>query len=75
MSRAVARRSVPEGAAVVRESKIPVMLRFPLVATLSLSISALLYSATAQWTGAELGRVSRRLERWEEVGALVGWRR
>lgn len=72
MASAAARRPAPD--AIIRPSKIPVPLRFPLVATLSLTISALLYSATATYTGGELARVSRRLERWQEVGVLAGWR-
>lgn len=72
MTSTVARRSAPD--AIIRPSKIPAPLRFPLVATLSLTISALLYSATATYTSGELARVSRRLERWDEVALLVGWR-
>lgn len=70
------RRSIPQGAAIVRPSRIPAPLRFPLVAILSLTISALAFSAVADFrgTGSELGKVSRRLERWEEVVGLVGWR-
>jgi len=77
-SNKIARRQpvpgVQQGDEITRPSKIPGPLRFPLIATLSLTISALLYSATAELAGGELGRVSRRLDRWDEVGVLVGWR-
>lgn len=59
---------------MVRPSRIPAPLRFPLVATLSLTLSVLLYSASAQYTNYELGKVSRRLDRWEEAVGLVAWR-
>ncbi|KAL3423680.1 hypothetical protein PVAG01_05427 [Phlyctema vagabunda] len=59
-----------------RASKLPSVLRFPLLVTLSLTFSSLLYSFSAQvlQTEGELAAVSRRLDQWWEVGALLGWR-
>lgn len=62
--------------APVRSSKLPRILRFPLLVTLSLTLSSLLYSFSSQLlkTEGELASVSRRLDQWWEVGALLGWR-
>ncbi|PMD36510.1 hypothetical protein L207DRAFT_586215 [Hyaloscypha variabilis F] len=64
---------VKQGDAVARPSKIPRPLRFPLVVLLSLTLSSLLYSFASSQT-ADLARVSRSLDQWWQVGALVGWR-
>ncbi|PVH86840.1 hypothetical protein DL98DRAFT_510314 [Cadophora sp. DSE1049] len=63
-----------QGDAVIRPSKIPVILRFPLVVTLSLTLSALLYSFAAEYTSGDLAKVSRTLDQWWQVSVLVGWR-
>ncbi|KAG4432594.1 hypothetical protein IFR05_011919 [Cadophora sp. M221] len=63
-----------QGDALIRPSKIPAVLRFPLVVTLSLTLSALLYSFAADYTSGDLARVSRTLDQWRQVGVLVGWR-
>ncbi len=63
-----------QGDAVIQHSKIPRFLRFPLVLLLNLTLSALLYSFIADYTMADLARVSRSLDQWWEVAALVGWR-
>jgi hypothetical protein len=55
-------------------SKLPRPIQFPLVVILSLSSSALLYSFAAEYTAGELATVSRSLNEWWQVGALVGWR-
>jgi len=55
-------------------SKLPAPLRFPLLVLLSLTLSSLLYSFTAQYTAGDLASVSRSLSKWWEVAALVGWR-
>ncbi|RDW83389.1 hypothetical protein BP5796_04880 [Coleophoma crateriformis] len=62
--------------ASTRISKLPEPLRFPLLVTLSLTLSSLLYSFSAQFlnTEGDLAAVSRRLDQWWEVGALLGWR-
>ncbi len=65
--------TVKQGDAIIRPSRIPDPLKFPLLATLSLTISALLYSVTADYT-ADLSRVSRKLDGYWEVGALLSWR-
>jgi hypothetical protein len=65
---------VKDGEALVRASKLPPFVRFPLLVILSLTFSSLLYNLSAPYTGLELAGVSRRLECWEEVLGLVGWR-
>jgi hypothetical protein len=65
--------AMKQGGAIVRPSRIPGPLKFPLLATLSLTISALLYSVTAEYT-ADLSRVSRKLDDYWEVGVLLSWR-
>lgn len=60
--------------ASMRQSSLPAPLRFPLLVVLSLSLSAVLYSLAATFTAGELSSVSRRLEEWWEVAALVGWK-
>ena len=55
-------------------SKLPRPVQFPLVVVLSLVSSALLYSFAAEYTTGELATVSRSLNEWWEVGALLGWR-
>lgn len=65
---------VHQGDAPLRASKLPHPIQFPLVVILSLSSSALLYSFAAEYTAGELSKVSRSLNEWWEVGALVGWR-
>lgn len=63
------------GFSQLKESKVPDVLRFPLVVILSLVGSSLAYSLSAAYLdGEDMGRVSRRLEGWDEVGALFGWR-
>ncbi|CZT02055.1 uncharacterized protein RAG0_09383 [Rhynchosporium agropyri] len=63
-----------QGDAVVRASTIPAVLRFPIVVTLSLTLSALLYSVAAEYTAGDLARVSRTLDQWWQVSVLIGWR-
>lgn len=66
--------AVRQGDASLRASKLPRPIQFPLVVILSLSSSALLYSFAAEYTAGELATISRSLNEWWEVGALVGWR-
>jgi hypothetical protein len=65
---------VRHGEAPIRASKLPTFLRFPLLVLLSLTLSSLLYSFVAEYMEGDLASVSRRLDMWWEVGALVGWR-
>lgn len=65
---------IRQGEAPLRATKLPSPLRFPLLVVLSLSLSSLLYSFAAGYTAGELASVSRSLNEWWEVGALVGWR-
>ncbi|MCJ1366581.1 hypothetical protein MMC16_005710 [Acarospora aff. strigata] len=55
-------------------SKLPAALRFPLLVTLSLSLSSLLYSFSSDYTAGDLATVSRSLNKWSEVAELIGWR-
>lgn len=63
-----------DNATATRASKLPAPMRFPLLVVLSLSLSGLLYSFVAEYTTGELASVSRSLNEWWEVGALVGWK-
>lgn len=60
--------------ATVSTSKLPAALRFPLLVTLSLSLSSLLYSFSSDYTAGDLATVSRSLNKWSEVAELIGWR-
>ena len=53
-------------------SKIPNSLRFPLVVLLNLSLSAVLFSISSQYTAGDLSSVSRSVNQWWEVGGLLG---
>ena len=66
--------AIRHGDAPIRASKLPAVLRFPLLVLLSLTLSSLLYSFVAEYTEGDLASVSRVLDQWWEVGALVGWR-
>jgi hypothetical protein len=66
--------AIQHGNAPIQASKLPAFLRFPLLVLLSLTISTLLYSFVAEYTEGDLASVSRNLDQWHEVGALVGWR-
>ncbi|KAI9645783.1 hypothetical protein NHQ30_005216 [Ciborinia camelliae] len=58
-----------------KSSKVPAMLRFPLVVILSLVGSSLAYSLSAAYLDREdLGRVSRKLDGWNEMRILLSWR-
>lgn len=65
---------VYQGNVPLRASKLPRPIQFPLVVILSLSSSALLYSFAAEHTAGELATISRSLNEWWEIGALVAWR-
>ena len=69
-----AKNVVIEGAAPLRSSKLPMLIRFPLLVLLSASLSALMYAQAAQYVDPNLALVSRNLGEWWEVGALVAWR-
>ncbi|KAI5859382.1 hypothetical protein GGS23DRAFT_324906 [Durotheca rogersii] len=57
-----------------RRSKLPTPVQFPLVAILSLSLSALGHSLAWPYTKGALGAYSRVLETWTEVGLVTGWK-
>lgn len=58
----------------VFSSRLPPAFRFPLLVLLSLTLSSLSYTLAARYTAEELASVSRKLDQWWEVAALVGWR-
>ncbi|KAI8634738.1 hypothetical protein F5Y19DRAFT_469795 [Xylariaceae sp. FL1651] len=55
-------------------SKLPVPVQFPLVAILSLAISALGYSLSWPFTERVLATHARLLGTWTEVVSIMGWR-
>lgn len=61
-------------APVAPKSRLPSIIRLPLVWVLSLGLSALLYSLVADYAGYELAAVSRDLTEDWEVGALLAWK-
>jgi hypothetical protein len=67
--------SAPHAAPALRQPKrLPVVVQFPLVATLSFAMASLGYSLLGEMTKGELASVSRSLDTWGEVGVLAGWR-
>ncbi|KAL4979235.1 hypothetical protein BDW66DRAFT_127924 [Aspergillus desertorum] len=54
--------------------RIPPLARFSLVIISSLALSSTLFTLTSPITLGELGRVSRHLEEWWEVGGLMAWK-
>jgi hypothetical protein len=59
------------GETVMPVSKIPPLLRFPLIVVLSLAFSSLSYSLISEYTAGELARVSTSLDQWWEVSGLI----
>lgn len=57
-----------------RESKVPVVVKFPLAVILSFAMSTTGYSLLGEVTKGELASVSRSQDTWGEVGLLAGWR-
>jgi hypothetical protein len=66
--------ALQENISPLQRSTLPSILQFPLVLLLSLTLSSLLYTFISDYTSGDLASVSRTLEAWWEVGALVGWR-
>ena len=56
------------------DSKIPKVLRFPLVAFLSLSTSLALRSVSSPFSTGDLGTVTTQRDDWLEIVGFVGWR-
>ncbi|KAH8673625.1 hypothetical protein BX600DRAFT_508869 [Xylariales sp. PMI_506] len=69
-SKAVTRPSHPQN----RGSRLPPIIQFPLIVTLSLALSSLGFSLAHPWTKGVLATYARSLESWEEYGVLIGWR-
>jgi hypothetical protein len=57
-----------------QQSKLPRVVRFPLLVVLNLSLSALLYSITSDITTGDLALVSKTYNEWWQVTGLVGWK-
>ena len=51
---------------------IPVILRFPLVVLLSLTLSAMAYSLSSDFMVGDLSAVSRTLNEWWQISGLLG---
>jgi len=66
--------AVASTSAPVSTSQLPAALRFPLLVTLSLTLSSLLYSFSSDFTAGDLATVSRSLNKWSEVGGLLAWK-
>jgi hypothetical protein len=62
---------VRDGEAPVRTSKLPPLIRFPLLLLLNLTLSALLYSFVAPFIGGELASVSPSGYSWKEAWGLI----
>ncbi|KAJ4391395.1 hypothetical protein N0V93_005012 [Gnomoniopsis smithogilvyi] len=73
-SAAVATREIPAVLVDQRKSSLPSLLRFPLVAILSFSISSLGYSFINEFTRGELATVMRTLDTTREVNIMTAWR-
>lgn len=61
-------------APVPRNSGLPAMLRFPIVAILSFSISSMGYSFINEFTKGELATIVRTMETPRELGIMTVWR-
>ena len=55
-------------------SKIPEVIRFPLVVIVSLSLSTLLHTLTAEISGFQLATASRALTEPWQIATLLGWK-
>lgn len=56
------------------KASLPPWMRFPAVLGMSLFLSSIMYSVSAQWTHGELASVSRKYEGWGVLAGLLGWR-
>lgn len=57
-----------------RNSGLPAILRFPIVAILSFSISSMGYSFINEFTSGELATIVRTLATRQEVAIMTAWR-
>lgn len=67
-------RDIPPVLIDQRKSPLPSLLRFPLVAVLSFSLSSLGYSFINEFTRGELATVMRTLDTSRELYIMTGWR-
>lgn len=68
----VATGTTVKSATAIPTSKIPRPLRFPLAVLLNLSLSTLLYTVVSEFTAGDLATVSRSVNDWSEILALLG---
>lgn len=63
-----------QAARAISDSRVPTVVKFPLLVTLTFSLSSLLYSLVADFTGPELASVSRDLTAGWHIAVMVGWK-
>ena len=64
---AAVKSSIP---AKVRKSSLPAWVRFPLMVLLRLTLSALFYTISSQFTAGDLATVSRSINDWASMSGL-----
>ena len=55
-------------------SKIPSVLRFPILVITSMVASSAMYSLTSQIGTGDLAGVNKRRDEWWEIAAVLGWK-
>lgn len=55
-------------------SRVPTLLKFPLLVGTTFALSSLLYTLAADFTGPELASVSRDLTAGWHIATIVGWK-
>lgn len=54
--------------------RLPSFIKFPALVLVSLSLSAFIHTLASNYTGPELGSVSRELTEEWQIGVMVGWK-
>ena len=55
-------------------SRIPNILRFPVLVVMSMTVSSALYSIASQFGTGDLATVMRRRDEWWEIAGLLAWK-
>lgn len=55
-------------------SKVPNVLRFPLLVVVSMFLSSALYSGASQFGTGDLATVMKRRDEWWEITGLLAWK-
>ncbi|KAK5165897.1 uncharacterized protein LTR77_008821 [Saxophila tyrrhenica] len=55
-------------------SRLPSAVRFPLLVMLSFSLSTLIHTFTAEWSGLQLATASRKLDDPLQIAGVLGWK-